>query len=772
MICIDDLPANLQSRAFEQMKALALSESAPNSSRSHAAMCVAECFAIGFAVAWDKEQLLHWVLKAAELGSRKANSWYLRLCSAMHVSPIRCNNTLHFARFEEELSTCTSETYLIGRIRLQRNIIIDQVTAEVLLKAPNDFFATITLFDTWIPDEIAPVHVAALIGDNDTAYKMVLESTAGLRSSGGFNGIHYACIGGHIETLELFLSHDAAHAYFDGHGISPLHLCVFFDDQDVAKAVKLLLQKGADPHAQSRRSGLKWECHDLLLRGSALDWAVQCRHRQLVNVLLPFTQDYKCLEEAVSCSYWEIVEDILIHFDTRNDISRDIAYLYYFPRPFLHWIVHGKEHNDAVRKTAGILKRYKHGFDELDNPEVSHGLFMGINLEAQLVHLDAWIHLLPDAKLKETSSDQKTALSAAIDHATSHDLWVTIIRKLVDLYTVEELEANVLLQGSYLHLAVMRDSVIGARILLEKGVNVNQRTFDTSKDTPLHTCITIGKSRDLYDLLLEYGADLNATSTHFHTTPHQSLFILPDFKASDAVLALEACKTSSDFAEILGRNFSMQLHSTNEGFREYFKALLRSHYMAEYINQRNEYGATMIHVAAFLLDPDTINVLLEAGADASLLCGEGSDSLLPLQIACRIGRRFWRHPLPDAAILRRRKEAAMTVASELLQWYRAHRSALFKGITKLHLACHMGIEEEVRKLIMAGQDRNGKGVWPGLDGEVDARELHDRDSDRVPPVIFLGDENVPELSEIVASEYVTSSKTRGRIDELFESGGY
>ena len=82
-------------------------------SRAHAAMCVAECHAVGFRVQHDREQAVQWVHTASELGSVKAAAWYPRLCTINNVLPAENSSIMGF---EATLSHITSDAYLSNRI--------------------------------------------------------------------------------------------------------------------------------------------------------------------------------------------------------------------------------------------------------------------------------------------------------------------------------------------------------------------------------------------------------------------------------------------------------------------------------------------------------------------------------------------------------------------------------------------------------------------------------------------------------------------------------
>lgn len=118
LMSIDTLPTRKKQCTVEQMKALVESEHLLDVSGSHAAICVAECYAIRFGVTLDKTEVVNWVYKAVELGSQRAMSW---LCFAMGLEPVWSDNTSQSLHFDQELNLSTTEAYLGSRIKLQRD---------------------------------------------------------------------------------------------------------------------------------------------------------------------------------------------------------------------------------------------------------------------------------------------------------------------------------------------------------------------------------------------------------------------------------------------------------------------------------------------------------------------------------------------------------------------------------------------------------------------------------------------------------------------------
>ena len=164
--------------------------------------------------------------------------------------------------------------------------------------------------------------------------------------------------------------------------------------------------------------------------------------------------------------------------------------------------------------------------------------------------------------------------------------------------------------------------------------------------------------------------------------------------------------------------FDMDPDNVNPFYKEYFQLQLGSDNWSGRINDTDQCGMTLIQKAVRELSFDGVTILLEAGADASIpLSVAGHDPILPLQIACAMGRCWqWEG-------LRRRKpmslgKHSMEVALELLQCHHARADGLFEGITKSHLAYRMWMPSKV-----GNDSKTAKGHWPGIHSPVGWEDL-------------------------------------------------
>ncbi|HYH01044.1 MAG TPA: ankyrin repeat domain-containing protein [Terriglobales bacterium] len=75
-----------------------------------------------------------------------------------------------------------------------------------------------------------------------------------------------------------------------------------------------------------------------------------------------------------------------------------------------------------------------------------------------------------------------------------------------------------------LHLAAAFGGAEAVRVLLELAADPNQRSRNALNNTPLHACAAISRSVDIARMLLDHGADVNATQHGGFTALHSAAF--------------------------------------------------------------------------------------------------------------------------------------------------------------------------------------------------------------------------------------------------------
>ena len=527
------IPFQLQQRVALDLKTMSNIEAFALPDRAHAAMFVASFYSFGFGVTHDIIEVAQWIYRASKLGSSIAAAWYPRICSANNIDPIQGSHLQPYFELDAKLNNLDSNSYLSNRVHMYIQAIIQQIKTNLLAGKqllsfdPSEHIMTLHIFNHQEPHELLPLHVGALIGD-DTSVSILLDGQDGkVLSSQGFTAVHYACLGGHLSTLQLLLSHSSSTNTVDSRGITPIHLCVCFVGADAGTAASLLLDSGSDPKTRVSEC-IDWEYHDIALLGTALDWATRIRHRHLVERLLPLAQDDSCLRIAVRNFFWDIAEIILrqsrelgnirVRYARElSELSIDEQYLANLVSPFGHWIAHGPSHLTAMEKTVQL------SMDEhiVAREGAQHVALAGIvdlaSFEDDFALIVFCATKLPPEVVKSGDERGQVALTRAFLHSRNLPVWREPLEAIMKVYTVEELgakaESFAQTFDSHLTQAIASDSVIGVRLLLEKGVNCTGTytreadRFDAFFGKPLLEYADLPTSDEMHSLLKNYIAE-------------------------------------------------------------------------------------------------------------------------------------------------------------------------------------------------------------------------------------------------------------------------
>lgn len=139
-----------------------------------------------------------------------------------------------------------------------------------------------------------------------------LRKEINLKSAEGRTSLFYVCLGGHIAMVRLLCNNGADAFIPDSKGVTPLHLAIIFEENDVGQVVAVLLQYGAALEASTRES-VQWDTHDLLLDPKPLEWAVQIRYYSLTKCFLEHGAKVCGLRSAINCHFPEIADLLLAH---------------------------------------------------------------------------------------------------------------------------------------------------------------------------------------------------------------------------------------------------------------------------------------------------------------------------------------------------------------------------------------------------------------------------------------------------------------------------
>lgn len=696
-------------------------------------MALSECYTVGYGVNHDMKSMLHWLYQAASAGSRKATAWYNRICITVGSSPLPLENAATYEDYGDSLSGIPAEDYLHARIqqlelarRTEARMKFEELfSGDICLEQRSVELAT---FHHLQIDVLNPVHVAAWLGLDSVIDKLAAASSqVNLISKLGRTPVFYACLGGHLSTLRSLIRSGGNVDQRDLLGIAPLHLCVFFSRHAVEDAVSLLVEQGANPNA-AMNSTLEWGEHDITLQGAPMEWAVRCRHSQLVQALLHTAADVRGLNTAIELFFWEIA-DLLLLQKAWNDEEPPQLALSPIERPYRHWIAHGKDHLHTVSWTLDILE--KHGLDFDRHFEELGGstlLMVTISGSQTIDDFEIVRQLAKRGKnVKFANGYGFTALGNVMLRSGNKESWTETLQHLLTYYDTSELEQNYLFEGSYLHSAVSSDSVVGARELLRKGVDVNQPTYDSLQNTPLQICVLQDGSPEMMTLLLQHGANIEPSGGDLILSPLENRLLGLQTTSHLLDLLLEHRSSEQSCLHALHvalNNALICLDDTRKDAQEVFRHMIAKPAVQSFISDANPGEATLLHRAVAALNPYFTKLLLEAGADVMVSANIAGEDLVPLQVALGNGKFCWETHASmsqSTTVLceqyERSRRAAFETTCLLLSEHTALENGGFEGITPLHLAAYMGIAVVVERLTATpGIDKEAKGSWPGQEG--------------------------------------------------------
>ncbi|KAI1824729.1 hypothetical protein F4861DRAFT_231471 [Xylaria intraflava] len=760
----DDINPQIREQIVSELKAFADSPALEPETRAHSALTVAECVSIGFIDTVGDDQVLEWLHKAAFLGQHKARMWYHRICEALSHSPK--NDIPPLESCDDLFHATPPEYYLIKRIHSLSEAVVRRVNVPEnphYQRNPKslDLTFNVILFDGAGQDHISAIHVAAWLGDDDALQKLLVVEDPNETTTLGLNAAHYACLGGHLSTLRILMKSGTEVVPAAGfHNVSPLHFAVFFQSSDLPEAINLLIENGATPDSYSEGE-IYWGAHDLRFSGAVILWAISARYRELLKILLSYCTSISqhVLYNAMSRFYWDLLEILLPKYKPEPDEASHLTRLTTVSYPFCFWLAHGRDGLDAIKRTVQLWG--ENGLIGFNDNGSSHlaSIVSAARTTADLQLVQSIIDVSSDDYVRHqgTMSPIDSAMSEALTHSGDSKGWQQVIRSLVDRYPLAELQwkdGNVV--HNFIWQAISFGSEAGVRVLLEKGVDINAVASNGQHLRPLHYCFHNWASSEMISLLLDFGADVLQRDHMLGLMPvewavygyvSRAVFdTLLKTQYDDAVymsvLELARRRTATGPNEVpgdrrLGPIFDKEgLDDTRDTVvhKQHSLSLLRyllsKDCFSRQVNNRDEAGTTLIQRAAYQLHLDSVRVLLDAQADATIKFESKGHGVLPLQIACTIGRTATRvdspYPLHVGKTQAERQSEALAVAREILSWHIANGDDAFEGITELHLACRMAIEHEIERLLEAGHDTQAQGTWPGLPGKVTPKDLLER----------------------------------------------
>ncbi|OCL06752.1 hypothetical protein AOQ84DRAFT_378317 [Glonium stellatum] len=432
----------IQKQMISELKKMAGSSILSRNTQASAALSVSQCLTIGFDSVYNTDDIIFWLRYALTLGCPFTFQWCPRICDALcpdapWLSQVRCLNVIDPGIRElnqSYLASCIRRERLTGWRVVPSNTAQDQQWGSI---------SHATIFKSCLSVEVANFLREALVGDN-ILLEFDLEfnppKSSEVVSPQGFTLVHCACLGGHLSTLRLLLGMGYSATQPTIHGITPLHLCIFFAECDIEVAVHLLLECG--PNSRETTSVIYWLDCDLTLSGSLLSWAISTRNLKLVKILLPkYVKDRPAdIRRALGNYYWEILDEILRTSPSEENLW-DI-YLFNFEQlPYGHWIAHGSDRFSLIDRTLEVVQR--HNLIPIGESRNATGCLTAMmgraNTKEHFHHIKRLLEIMTASQIKSVNGFQGSPLIIAIMRAKKNTMWIQVFKALLVKYTVEEL---------------------------------------------------------------------------------------------------------------------------------------------------------------------------------------------------------------------------------------------------------------------------------------------------------------------------------------------
>jgi ankyrin repeat protein len=714
---------------LSELKKIAENSTLPQNTRASAALSVSQCLTMGYDSVYNTDDVLFWLKHAMTLGSPFALQWFSRFSDALCPAASMLSQTRLSDVLDPEVES--NESFLVSSIRRTK---LTSWRIRPLDTAQDQRLVSISgpaICESCLSGEDVDLLWDAL-GGFDAFFDLRMETdppkSFDVASPQGFTPVHCACLGGHLSTLRLLLDMGYSGIQSTIHGITPLHLCIFFAECDMEAAVHLLLECGPCPSPRETTSQIYWPDYDLTLSGSPLSWAIITRNLKLVKILLPeYSEDRPTdIRNALKNYYWEILDEILRTSPSDEDLW-DIYVFVFAQLPYRHWIAHGSDRFSSIDRTLEVIQRHNLIPIEESRYLTSNLMVMmeRTSTEEHFHHIERLLELMTASQIKETDKFHNTVLAVAIIRAKKNTVWVQTFKGILAHYSVEELQTthfhsaeHGIVDASFLHSAVLRDCVVGARALLEKGVDPNQHSGGRVALTPIHLCVTVKCSVEMWDTLLEFGANMNVETLQSLSSPVTLLTAGGHFENSRLIDHI--MKTDHHGEVILNMLLQLILLEPTPESRRYalLRHLLVIPNVAKHLNASTSEGFTLLQLSVLYGLLEITQLLLEAGADPLTGFRFANKNVYPLQVACAMGRfygdKFTPRNRPLSDLERSKQEKWTRIALLLLEWQVAKNNDPFQGITQLHIASYISIEKEIQRFLAEGMDPKASGKWPHL----------------------------------------------------------
>ncbi|KAL4917860.1 ankyrin repeat-containing domain protein [Aspergillus aurantiobrunneus] len=710
--------------------------------KAAASMMLGDCHIYGFGIEQDAKKMLWKVYEAASAGLERARIWYPRLRQAFKglQAPLPDSpwGMSHISSWPSTsfLPMLIQDNKEVRRQMARQHVKPSEMKQDEIIQDDRSSDGEALYLETFAEEEwdcLGVLHQAAWIGDQDTVGMLLHQGHAvNVTTPEGRTPLYYACLAGDLLMVKALLSYRADPTLGDRRGITPLHLCIMFDDQSAEPAVSLLVQNGGCLSARTTTT-IRWRMYDLELKHEPLNWAIQTRNKNLVSLLIKAGAPLVGLNDAVRYFLPEIMDILLSHGTTLEDDMPLADAISCLDRPHRHWLLHGNERLSCIHQTLDICEKYGCELKSVLPRDIVPGrsfTFLGAKIITAQMEEDFVLVIeciRRGCDVKETGSEGSDALALAIRRDRRSYGYLELLDLLVQRYSAEELNQLGPEGDSYLLTAIEYKSPEALELLLRYGADPNLRAGFT-KESPFEACIHHIEDQPgkFLQLLINYGADAlrsGPRTREFFEIVNPNLF-RQTFSKLEALFELDLPKeTVMEYVQGALRSWFIPSGPFQERDGQRWAGQLLCHpKVHSIINERDADGLCLLHHAVIDLIPANVSLLLEAGAKSDEVINGPETVFTALHLVILYGRLL---AVKSKRLERfqRRRQGYFQVATLLLEDYRAIKSEWFAGITKLHIACYLRLRSEIRKALAEGYDPNARGKWPTNGDLVTAKEL-------------------------------------------------
>ena len=609
--------------------------------RAEASLQFSVCHRLGFGIEPDLVKSMQHLAEAFSYNPI-ARSIFSRVRQANEEAAKTISHIPPPMDLDHDIDNLRSEEYFVRRFQVHQKATKARLTSKL------GSFTSSPLLSAGVAGDVEALE--KLLISEDLSHALLSEA------------ILSSCKCGQYGTLRSLLS--KCYVY-EGSAMehTPLHWLIMFKEPELSQLTQMLVN--GESEAISSRNGIcskmlgsmptsiaSFPEHCMELFGSPLHWAVRVRHLPLVRILIDLGADvnlrwkapqqlssdpttthipnYSPLDLATAFHIPEIVDALLAagaHTEyTGHGYQYSALHMIGQPAfPFAHDILHGRNHQEALRRVIQSLKLA--GVD-INSRDSNNKTSLAKALENPDLEGYVLAELLEEGANVDSSITQQNENAAVIIARNSMYRRLTtskLSRVLPFISNINEKDKRDPARNALHHCAAAMSGKMTETLLKDTRVCVDERTSDGQ--TALHIAASSGSS-DIVYLLAGAGASLNAKDGQSRI-PLEFATLNRWIDVVDLLISLGSPVT---FAGVHGVARGSVLHAAsanaNDGYA-IITEILNNHDRLRnnqsLINMQDHRGWTALHQATYYGDKKSVITLIKNKADLSILSfGDGN----------------------------------------------------------------------------------------------------------------------------------------------------